>query len=71
MDHSKDKRVLEKKDQWFVTNRDRQSMRQTTVGWKFRVKWKDGTVNWTSLKDLKESNHIEMDEYVTARNIQD
>ena len=46
-------------------------MRQTTVGWNFRVKWKDVTVTWTSLEDLKESNNIEVAEYVTARNIQD
>ena len=46
-------------------------MRQTTVGWKFRVNWKDGTVTWTSLEDLKESNHIEVDKYVTTQIIQD
>ena len=46
-------------------------MQQTTGGLKFRVKWKDGTATWISLKDLKESNPIEVAEYVTARSIQD
>ena len=46
-------------------------MRKTTGGWKFRVKWKDGTTTWISLKDLKEYNPIEVAEYVTARSIQD
>ena len=46
-------------------------MRQTTVGCKFRVKWKDSTTTWISLKDLKEFNPIEVSEYVTARIIQD
>ena len=35
------------------------------------MKWKDGTVTWTYLKDIKESNHIEVAEYVTAWSIQD
>ena len=46
-------------------------MRQTTVGWKFNLKWRDGTTTWVSLKDIKESNPIDVEEYVTARNIQD
>ena len=35
------------------------------------MKWKDGIVTWTYLKDLKESNPIKLTEYVTAWNIQD
>ena len=70
LDHSKDKRAVENKHQWIVTKRGRRSMRQTTVGWKFRVKWKYGKVTWASLKDIKESNPIEVAEYVTARRIQ-
>ena len=53
LDHSKDKRAVEKKNQWIVTKRGRRSMRQTNVEWKLRMKWKDGTVPWTSLKDIK------------------
>ena len=71
LDNFKDKRAIEKKDQYFVTNRGRRSMHQTTVGWKFNVKWRYGTTTWVSLKDLKESNPIKVAEYVTAREIQD
>ena len=39
------------------------------MGWKFKVKWKDGTVTWTSLKDLKEYNPVEIADYVTSRDI--
>ena len=46
-------------------------MLQTTVGWKFNVKWRDGTTMWVSLKDIKESNPIEVAEYVTSCDIQD
>ena len=34
------------------------------------MKWKDGTVTWKYLKDLKELNPINVAEYVTARGIQ-
>ena len=71
LDHSKDKRGIEKKDKYFVSKRGRQSMRKTTVGWEFNKKWIDLTTTWVSLKDLKESNPIKVAEYVTARDIQD
>ena len=53
LDHSKDKRSVEKKYQWIFTKCGRRSMRQTNAGWKFRVKLKDGTVTWTYLKNIK------------------
>ena len=46
-------------------------MRKTTVGWKFRDKWKDETVTWTPLKELKESDPIDIAEYLTAQGIKD
>ena len=69
LEYSKDGIAVDKKDQWIVSNRGRRHMRQTTVGWKFKVKWKDGTVTWTSLKDSKESNPVEIAEYATSRNM--
>ena len=71
LDHSKDKQGIENKDKYFLTKRGRQSMRQTTVGWKFKVKCRYGTTTWVSLKDTKESNPIKVAEYVTARDIQE
>ena len=46
-------------------------MQQTTAGWKLRVKLKDGMFIWKPLKDLKESNPIDIAEHVTAPGIQD
>ena len=34
--------------------------RITTKGWFFLVKWKDGTESWKPLKDLKESNQLDV-----------
>ena len=38
LDHSKDKRAIEKKNKYFVSKRGRQYMRKTTVGCKFNIK---------------------------------
>ena len=45
-------------------------MRKTTVGWKFKVEWKDGSTTWIPLKDLKESHPVQLAKYVMARNLQ-
>ena len=69
LDHSKDKRAIEKKYKYFISKRGRRSMCKATVGWKFNIKWRYGTTKWVSLKDLKESNPIEVAAYVTAHDI--
>ena len=33
---------------------------QTTKGWQLSVTWKDGSTSWEPLKDLKESNLIQV-----------
>ena len=45
--------------------------RRTTKGWQLLVQWKDGSTSWTPLKDLKESNPIEVAEYAVANKIAD
>jgi hypothetical protein len=46
-------------------------MRQTTQGWKFLVQWTNGTCQWIDLKISKESNSVQVAEYVTASKIAD
>eukprot|EP00979_Chaetoceros_neogracilis_P016060 scaffold6898_cov247-Chaetoceros_neogracile.AAC.1 len=43
----------------------------TTAGWKLEVEWKDGSVDWVPLKDLKASNPLELAEYAVANEIDD
>ena len=38
-------------------------------GWKLCIEWKDGSTTWEPLKDLKESNPIEVSEYAIANKI--
>ena len=44
--------------------------RITTKGQKFEVEWRDGTSSWIPLKILKESNPIEVAEYVVSRGLE-
>ena len=38
----------------------------TTQGWQLLMLWKDKSMSWVRLKDLKESNPIELAEYAVA-----
>jgi hypothetical protein len=44
----------------------RKVRKRTTKGWELLVKWKDGTTTWIPLKDLKETNPVELAEYAIA-----
>jgi hypothetical protein len=43
----------------------------TTRGWEILVEWKDGSTDWVSLKDLKESYPVELAHYAMNQNLQD
>jgi len=45
--------------------------KKNTRGWKFMVEWKDGAVGWVPLKDLKESDPLELAEYAMANNLEE
>jgi hypothetical protein len=40
--------------------KNRQTPKQTTCGWSLLVQWKDGSINWVPLKDLKELNLLQV-----------
>ena len=42
---------------------------ETTIGWELLAQWKDGSTNWISLKDLKESYQVQTAEYAVAAKI--
>ena len=53
VDHRKDDRAVTKEQKYITTKRGNRKLHQTTVGWQFLVKWKDGTDQWISLKVMK------------------
>ena len=42
---------------------------ETTIGWELLAQWKDGSTNWVSLKDLKESYPVQTADYAVAAKI--
>ena len=57
------------KDDYVTTKRLVIMLRQTTIGWEFLIECKDGSSSWIYLKFLKESNPIEVEQYVTTRGL--
>ena len=43
----------------FISSSDATRKKQTTRGWELCVQWKDGSTNWISLKDIKNSFPID------------
>ena len=54
-----------------ISKNGNKARKQTTKGWYFKVKWRDGTDSWVALKDLKESNPPQVAEYVQAAKLID
>ena len=71
VDHKKDNLVVNIEDGYTMMKSSHQAPKITTRGWKFLVEWKDGTTDWIALKDLKDSNLIELAEYAVANHIQE
>ena len=42
-----------------------------TQGWKLIVEWKDGSKTWIPLKDIKDSNPVDVAEFDKAKGIDD
>ena len=70
VEHEKDpEEALDDSNCWEVKNNGNKVLKPTTKGWRFRVRWKDGTHCWLPLKDLKESNPLEVINYATGHQL--
>ena len=43
--------------------------RETTKGWEILIEWKDGSMNWVALKDVKESYPVQLAEFAISNRI--
>ena len=59
-DLKKDDSAVSKQDKYLVTPCGQRRMRKTTKVWKLLVIWKDQSKTWIPLKDLKDSNPVEL-----------
>lgn len=69
LDHKSDGTAVSLDDLYLPKSGSNTHMRRTTKGWKLLVQWKDGSSTWTSLKDLKESNPVQVAKYAVANKI--
>ncbi len=44
-------------------------MRITTLGWHVFCQWKDGSISWEKLSDVKESHPLQMAEYAISMGV--
>ena len=68
-DHRKNARAMSKDDGYITKPGGLKVPKKTTVGWQLLAEWTDGTTQWLDLKDLKDSNPIELAEYAIANKI--
>jgi hypothetical protein len=69
-DHKTDGTAVSKDNGYDVIKTGRRTTKCTTRGWKLLVAWKeDGSMSWVPLKDLKESNPVEVAEYALVNKI--
>lgn len=69
VDHKSSGEAVKMKDKYITTRTGTKRMRQTTVGWSFLVEFANGSRQWIELKVLKESNPVQVGEYVIARGL--
>ena len=70
-DHKKDNSAIAKVDGFIKSSSGNLHQKRTTLGWKLLVEWKDVSVDWFPLNDLKQSNPVEMAEYDMTNEISD
>ncbi|MGH7954663.1 MAG: hypothetical protein ACREOZ_01755, partial [Gloeomargaritales cyanobacterium] len=71
VDHKKDGTAIAKVDMWISSANGNKRKRLTTKGWTFTILWKDGSTTSEPLRNLKESNPVEIAEYAVANKIAD
>ena len=68
VDHKSNEKAVSKSDRYVVI-RGRQFPRNTTVGWKLCIEWRDGSTSWERLSNMKEAYPVLVAKYATAQEI--
>ena len=69
IDHKKDGSAVAMDDAYIRSYNGTNRRRTTTQGWKLLVRWKDGSTTWEPLRNIKESNPVEVAEYAVANKL--
>ena len=68
-DYRVNSREVKLQDAFITRGTGNRRRRETTVGWELLAQWKDGSTNWVSQKDLKESYPVQTAEYAVVAKI--
>lgn len=66
-----EKTAIDKADGTLIQSDGRSTKKKTLTGWDLEVEWRDGSTTWMTLKDLKETNPVEVAEYARDNRIID
>ena len=69
--HKRDGSALRKEDGYWISYNGNKTPKRTTRGWKICLRFKDGTIEWFDLKDVKDSYPVELAEYAVQNSIVD
>ena len=70
VNHQKKKTAVDKSDQFRIDHRTgRATKKKTTAGWDLEVEWRDGSTSWLPLRELKETNAVEVAQYAVDNRI--
>jgi Reverse transcriptase (RNA-dependent DNA polymerase) len=69
MDHRMTHEAISRSEGTYTNAYRVERRKATTRGWEFLVEWRDGSSDWVSLKDLKESYPVELAVYATDQDI--
>ena len=68
-DHEKDGTTIHRSDGFYETRGGSEKAKKTTRGLKLLVEWKDGSTSWLPLKEIKETNAVEVAQYARDNDI--
>jgi hypothetical protein len=71
IDHRKDETAITRENGFTLSRYGARTPKRTTKGWELCVEWRNGDTSWIPLKDLKDTNPVELAEYAVANKISD
>ena len=60
---------VKQQDTFITTRTGTKRRRETTKGWDILIEWKDGSTNWVTLKDVKESYPVQVAKLAISNHI--
>jgi hypothetical protein len=69
VDHRTDGSEVKQQDAFISTRSGTKRHKETTKGWETLAQWKDGSMTWVALKDMKNEHPVQLAEHPTQRRV--